>query len=297
MIRKTVEYIRIPKKLFYAIIIGSLVAMGFKMIKPTEQLVDLTTIQEGLFQKTIVDEAMTEYSEKQIITAPADGITPKLLYKEGNLVKTGMVLGYFKWDREIPIKAPFHGYILKIFEKDERHVPRGTPLLEIGDPSELVVIARLLSEEVVDVKLGQRAIISKWGKNQNLDAVVTKIEKAAEEEVSALGVKEQRVKVHLKITTDREVWKALGDGYKVEVAIITEQKENVLLLPISTLFSFEGKPAIYTVKDNKAKLTFIEVGEKNKNFAELKTKLSEGAKVIQYPGPSLGDGVKVKSRQ
>jgi HlyD family secretion protein len=39
--------------------------------------------------------------------------------------------------------------------------------------------------------------------------------------VSALGVEEQRVNVIIDITSPREQWSALGDGFRVGVRIVT----------------------------------------------------------------------------
>jgi HlyD family secretion protein len=296
MIKKTIEYIKIPKKVFYTVIALIIIALIAKALKPSVEEVDLATIEKGVFRKVIIDEAMTEFTNKKVLTAPADGITPSLDFNEGDAIKKGDVLISFTWDRIMQIKAPFDGYVLRIFEKDQRHVVRGTPLLEVGNSDELVVIAKILSEEVVDVKVGQKVFITKWGKEKPLEAKVIKIEKAAQEEISALGVKEQRVKVHMKILTERSVWRNLGDGFKVEVSIITEEIPDSLLLPVSSLFTIEGRTVIYIEEKGRSKVVLVEIGSQNREFALLKTPLKPGTKVVQYPGPNFHDGLRIKQR-
>lgn len=297
MIKKTVEYIKIPKKIFFPILALVIIGALIKFLKPQVQLVDTGTITQGKFQKVIIDEGITEFKEKQILTAPADGITPKLALKEGDPVKKDQVLFQFKWDILFEVKAPFDGFILKVFEKDERHVARGTPIIEIGNNKEIFVTSELLSEEVVSVAEGQKVTISKWGGAQKLMAKVVKVEKSANEVVSALGVKEQRVKVHMEILTKKEIWKNLGDGYKVEVTIITDLKEDALLLPVGAIFSHENNPSIYIIEDKKIKLMNVEVGDKNQDFIHLKTKLPPKTQVVIYPGGNLSDGDKIKIRE
>ena len=48
-----------------------------------------------------------------------------------------------------------------------------------------------------------------------------RVEPAAFTKVSALGVEEQRVNVLIDITSPPTRWKALGDGYRVGVRIVT----------------------------------------------------------------------------
>ncbi|MDA8792733.1 HlyD family efflux transporter periplasmic adaptor subunit [Bacteriovoracaceae bacterium] len=298
MIKKTIEYIKIPKKVFYTLLIIIVLLITFNALKPNTYTVDVSSLQQGLFQKKIIEEGFTEFTQKQIINAPADGISPHINLKEGDQVKKGQILLSFKWDQEIQITAPFDGSILKIFEKDQRHVPRGTPLLEIGNSDDIKVVANILSEEVVEVTPGQKVSIRKWGKEQELDAEVIKIESAANEVISALGVKEKRVKVHIKLLSKREVWNSLGDGFRVEVIIVTKESDNSLLLPVGALFNYDGMPSIYLVnKKDRLKLINVKVGAKNDEFVQLFSDVPLDSNVVMYPGSFLEDGIKVKIRK
>ncbi len=296
MIKKAVEYIKIPKKLFYGIVITVVLLLALWSLKPEFTPVDLGEVKTGVFHRLVVDEGMTYFLDRQTVSAPADGITPKLSLEVGDVVKKGQVLFSFLWDNDFKMKSDLDGYILKIYEKDRRHVPRGTPILEIGNPDSIEIQSKLLSEEVVDVKVGQKVIVKNWGKPQDLEAEVTRIEPTAVEEVSALGVKEQRVKVHMKITSDEKLWKGLGDGFRVEVSIVVNEIENAKLLPVGALMSADGKPAIFVFRDKKLHLTPVEIGFQNRNYAQLKTDLPEGTKIVLYPGSNLSESTKVKPR-
>lgn len=296
MIRKAVEYIKIPKKLFFSIFaIATALAVAWAL-RPTFTPVDLGEITIGTFQKSIEDEGTTEFKDKHIISAPADGITPTIDIEAGDPIKKGQLLFKFLFDPDIPVVSPVNGYVLRVFEKDRRHVPRGTPILEVGNPNSLEVVSKLLSEEVLDIQLGQRVLISNWGGDKPLEAEVIKLEPVAKEEISALGVKEQRVTVHFKITTDKEVWKSLGDGFRVEVSVIIAEKQSTKLLPVGALFSSDGQPAIFVYENKKIKLQKVELGDRNRDFAELKSELPAGTQVVLYPGSGLRAGDKVKPR-
>ncbi|MCB0356156.1 MAG: HlyD family secretion protein, partial [Bdellovibrionales bacterium] len=254
MIKKTVEYIRIPKKVFFSILVFIVLAFVAFSFRPKTKVVDVGKIVKGLFQKKIVDEGMTNFTEKHVITAPADGIIPSHNWQAGNEIKKGEKLFNFEWDRDFVVTSPIDGFVLQVFEKDRKHVQRGTPLMEVGSPKQIEVIAPILSEEVIEVQKGQKALITKWGGDNPLEAVVTKIEPQAKEEISALGVKEQRVNVYLDITTDKNIWQSLGDGFRVEVAIIVKEQDNDKLIPIGSLFSYNNQPHVFIIENRKIKI-------------------------------------------
>ena len=62
--------------------------------------------------------------------------------------------------------------------------------------------------------------------------------------ISALGVEEQRVNVIVDFEDPREAWQALGDGFRVEVRIVTWEEDDVLSVPTSSLFRHEDGWAV-----------------------------------------------------
>lgn len=298
MLQKSLDYFRVPKKLFWILFTLIFIFLIFYYTRPSPLIVDSDTVKKTLFQSYLVDEGTSHYKERRILTAPADGVTPTLSLDEGEDVKKNQILFYFIWDKNIPIVSPFNGVILKVFEKDQRSVPRGTPLLEIGDPNSLEIKAAILSEQIIGVKIGQKAIITKWGGPQELSAKVTRIDPAAHEEISALGVKEQRVHIYLELTSDRKIWRQLGDGFRLEVKIIKDEKPNATLVPIGSLFRKDDQTVLYLIDEkSKARLIAVDVIDRNQEYAEIKNPLPEGQKVIIYPSSKIKDGSSVKERQ
>lgn len=296
MVKKAAGYIRIPKKLFYSILVLVVGYLGYMALKPTSTPVDIGEITEGVFTKAIIDEGTTSFKKRYVISSPGDGIVPTINLEPGDPVKKGEVLFNYVWDYNLQVRSPVNGYILKVFEKDKRHVPKGTPILEVGDPSELEILSKILSEEVIEIKLSQKALITNWGQESPLEAKVTKIEPFAKEEISALGVKERRVQVHLTLTSDRKIWRGLGDNFRVEVTIVTEEKPNSRLLPVGALFSHNGKPSIYLIEGGRTKLTPVEIGNRNRDYVELLSDLPVGSKLVLYPGSGLKPDERVTQR-
>ena len=128
--------------------------------------------------------------------------------------------------REVAIVAPVDGIVLKRVRESESVVPVGEPLLEIGDPQRLEIVADLLSTDAVRVPPGAPVILEQWGGGQPLQARVRRVEPSGFMKVSALGVEEQRVNVLIDFVDVAAAARALGDNYRVEVRIVIWSAEQ-----------------------------------------------------------------------
>jgi HlyD family secretion protein len=199
--------------------------------------------------------------------------------------------------RVVSVTAPVEGVVLKRVRESETVVPAGDPLVEIGDYSDLEVVADLLSTDAVRVKTGARAIVDQWGGDKPLDARVRRVEPEGFMKISALGVEEQRVNVVLDFVEPSPAARAsLGDGYRVEVRVVIWESENVVKVPTSALFRQGEQWAVYVFDRGRARRTLVELGHQTAQYAEVISGLAEGARVILHPGDTLVDGARVRVR-
>jgi HlyD family secretion protein len=77
------------------------------------------------------------------------------------------------------------GKVLKIIQESEAAVAAGAPLIEIGDPLDLEVVADLLSTDAVRIEAGAAVRIDGWG-GPPVRGRVSRIEPAGFVKVSAL---------------------------------------------------------------------------------------------------------------
>ncbi len=196
----------------------------------------------------------------------------------------------------VELKAPVSGRILRVLQQSESPVTLGTPILEIGDVGDLEVVAELLSSDAVQVRLGAEARIDAWGSGTPLRGRVRLIEPSGFAKVSALGVEEQRVNVILDVLETKEEWPALGDGYRVEVAITVWEGEDVVQAPVGALFRQGGAWAVFREDNGRARLTSVEVGRHDGRRAHILAGLEPGQQVILYPGRSIVDGTRIRQR-
>jgi HlyD family secretion protein len=114
--------------------------------------------------------------------------------------------------------------------------------------------------------------------------------------ISALGVEEQRVNVIIDFEDPRKAWTALGDGYRVEVRVVTWEGSDVVKVPGSALFRQGNGSAVFLVRGRRAELRPVEVGHRGELEAEIRSGLARGDTVIVHPPDELEPGAKVKPR-
>lgn len=197
---------------------------------------------------------------------------------------------------QICIHSPVNGRVLRVRHKSESVVAMGTPLVEIGDPTDLEVIVEMLSNDAVRVAAGHRAWIKHWGGGQPIAAEVRMVEPSGFTKISALGVEEQRVNVLLTFNEPQASWKKLGDAYRVEAEILVESIEDVVRVPLSALFRDNENWSVFKLVDGSARLTQVEVGLFNDQWAEIKAGLVENDQLVVHPGNRLVDGASVVAR-
>jgi HlyD family secretion protein len=196
----------------------------------------------------------------------------------------------------IDITAPIDGVVLRRYRESEGVVPAGEPLLEVGNAAALEVVADLLSTAAVRVSSGDPVRIEQWGGGRTLEGRVRRVEPSGFMKISALGVEEQRVNVIVDFTTPDEAASALGDGFRVEVRIIVWQDDDVLKVPVGTLFRRSEEWSVFVVNGARAQIRTIEVGQRSGFDAQVVKGLEPGDRVVLHPPDILEDGAPVTER-
>jgi HlyD family secretion protein len=201
--------------------------------------------------------------------------------------------------RDFAVRAPEAGRVLRVLQASESVVAIGTPLVEVGDTTQLEIVAELLTADALQVKPGTTVRIERWGGPAMLEGRVQRVEPAAFTKVSALGVEEQRVNVVIDIVSPAEQWRSLGDGFRVGLRLVTLSLDKALLVPVSAVFPLpqgEGM-GVFRLDEGRARITPVELGARNGEYAWVKRGLDAGATVIVYPPTTVRDGVRVKARR
>lgn len=275
--------------IFIAIVVlGGLI---YLVRRPTKISVEAATAKIGVFEDIIKSDGRFRAKERYTLSAYASGNLSRVDLKIGDRVAKGKLLAVLDWDYKMNIKSPIDGVVSKVYRESAGPIVRGEPVIEVVNPKNLEIVIELLTTDAVRVRKGNFVRVDNWGGENQLEAQVIKKSAAGFTKISALGVEEERTEITaelIKAAPDETAH--IGDNFHVDLSIVISQEKDVLKIPIGALFKFEDRWAVYTVVNNKARLTLIDIQDKNYEEVWVKAGLKEGETVILYPGDLIKDG-------
>jgi HlyD family secretion protein len=196
----------------------------------------------------------------------------------------------------LPIYSPISGRVLRVFQESAAVVTPGTPLVELGDPTDLEVEIDVLSRDAVRIEPGDLVLLEHWGGTRPLRGQVRTIEPSGFTKISTLGVEEQRVYVIVDLVDPPEERSTLGDGFRVEASVVIDEARDVLKIPTSALFRVGTDHAVFLVVEDIVQQRKVKVGRQNGLEAEVLDGLAENDRVVLHPSDRVEEGVKVHQR-
>ena len=197
-----------------------------------------------------------------------------------------------KWQ----VTSPVEGAVLKIVQESEGAVELGAPLLELANSRSLEVVVDVLSQEAVAIKPGMGARLELGRGMPLLAARVRLVEPSAFTKVSALGVEEQRVNVVIDFAEPLNKVQTIGDGFRVEAAIVTHRVENAVKVPVGALVRDGEGWAVFTFQDGRAVKRSVKAFQRNSVEALVEEGLQPGERVVVYPPDALRDGARIREQ-
>jgi HlyD family secretion protein len=256
------------------------------------------------FEKLYSDRTVS-IQERENAQTRADSARQETAAAQSALREAEAELAEFSPGRPVPgdppcapreLKAPATGRILHVFEENARVVTVGTPLLEIGDPTDLEVVIEVLSRDGAAIQPGSRVDLEEWGApgKPDLLARVRLVEPAAFTKTSALGVDEQRVKVIADFITPPDQRPTVGDNFRVEARIVVWETNAALKVPAGALFRQGDQWTTFVLSDARAELRRVKIGRSSASEIQVLDGLKDGEQVILYPGSRVHPGQRVK---
>lgn len=194
---------------------------------------------------------------------------------------------------QLTVKSPVNGEVLSLPVEKEDYVSPGTLLVRVAVPDLMEIKADILSDDLAEVKLGQKVIITSpvLGEKQ-LIGTVKKIYPQAEEKQSALGIIQRRVPVIISVSnTDN-----LRPGYEVRVAIQTNQRQNVLVLPRESVrTAADGSKEVLLVADDRVSHKTVQTGLGDNDNIEITGGLKGRDIVVKDASLDLAENTRIKS--
>ncbi|AOT70347.1 efflux RND transporter periplasmic adaptor subunit [Geosporobacter ferrireducens] len=190
------------------------------------------------------------------------------------------------------MRSPIDGIILeRKVEANTVGVP-GTIAFMIGNIENVEIEAYILTDDVTGVKLGDEVeLIERSERKQMVEGKVVKIAPSATTITSSLGVNQKKVSVTIEAL--KQIVE-LKPGYEVDIKVITQRKNNVIMVPVSAVFDYKGKSCVFVIESEKAVLRTIQKGIQDEFFVEIMDGLKEGDLILSAPDNSIREGMKIK---
>lgn len=191
------------------------------------------------------------------------------------------------------ITAPCSGYITSCPVENISFISAGQTIVTIKSEKLFTVYADVLTNSVPYLKEGDYVKLTQKLKGQdNIYAgKIKEIYNYAEQSFSALGLKEQRVRVIIDVI-DSDTF--LQDGYEVDVEFEIYREENKLSVPNSCLFKRDGQDYVFKKEHGRAASVPVETGYKTSTETVIESGLSENDTVIYNSNTEgLSEGTKI----
>jgi len=253
-------------------------------------------VDQGHLSREALDRALAEARSASARLRTAQFQVDVARHERENAEAALTIAGGEVRSEPLKVTAPTEGVVLTRERQSAGRVQPGEPILTLGDLSSLQVEVDLLSPDAVRLSPGMRVELERWGGDEVLPGRVRRIEPAGFTHISALGVEEQRVWVIVDFDAQRERWKDLGDGYRVEARFILWEGDDVLQVPASALFREEKRWAVYVIEDGEAVRRTVTPGRRSGLLTEIQDGLEPGERVILHPGQDIEPGRRVEAR-
>jgi HlyD family secretion protein len=158
------------------------------------------------------------------------------------------------------------------------------------------VRVEVLSADAVRIRPGMTVLFKRWGRDEPLEGRVRRVEPAGFSKLSSLGVEEQRVLVICDITSPIDLWRVLGDGYRLEAHFVVWEGKDILQVPTSALFRLGTAWAVFVEDQGRASRRTVSIGQRTGLAAQILSGLAESDRVVAYPDDAIADGTRIRQR-
>ncbi|MGV8942195.1 MAG: efflux RND transporter periplasmic adaptor subunit [Lysobacter sp.] len=178
------------------------------------------------------------------------------------------------------VKAPIDGVIASVPPKPGNFVQINTPIVRIVDTSILEATLNVPERELATLTVGLPVALV-------VDALPGKRFEGSVERISpVVDAGSGTFRVIARFASGG----VLQPGMFGRISIDYDQRANAMVVPRSALLEGEGEAAVFVVDDGKVKRVPVQVGYLDGSWAEIRTGLSLGDRVVVAGKSALRDG-------
>jgi len=261
---------------------GAKVRKGQSLVK-----LDASMLNDQIQQVNVQIETLEKDLARYQILADADAIPGIKLEKVQQGIKTAKSKKQAILTKmsKTTIKAPFNGVVTKKFQEIGAFAAPGIPLVLLTDISGLKFTITIPERNLALFTKGKKYSIST---DTYPDLKITgKVIR-----IGNKGNMSNSFPVQFKVTNtkDRKLKANMFGRVKIDA---TSQETKAIVIPISATVGSEIQPQVYLIKDGKAILTNVTIGNRFENKAVVTSGLKEGDVIVTSGFINLFDGANV----
>ena len=251
------------------------------------------TEAEELYSNGYIPETELEEDRENLDTAEAELADAKLELNTAILETNNGQEKLTNIQRKLQdrlVTSDIDGVVLGVRVKAGDGITTDTKLLTIGDPNQEVIKLQLTSLNAAKVKLNQKARVSAIGPNpqtytgrviQLSPEASTESEDSLEQSMGSSSDGQAKVNATVKLDQPSNT---LIPGSSVNVEIISQQRQDVVTLPIEMVQREGGKPFVWVEDEQgKAKQQPVTLGLEDLTSVEITSGIKTGEQVILPP--------------
>jgi len=243
--------------------------------------------QKVLFDKKAISQTDLEAAEKTLNTAQADynSGNASIQTAQSNIGAQNVTISNYQDNlNNTIIKAPISGVISDKALNIGQMVSQGAALAKVNDISSVYATIQVPQEKISGIKIGQAATLTVDGGDKKYDGVIQNMDLSADTSSRVFNCK-------IKIDNSD---KSLLPGIFGKVQLTSEQKTEIITIPINALVGSEGNYSVFINDNGKAKKQKITIGETDENNVEIASGVKDGDIVICSNTGSLQDGNEIE---
>ncbi len=182
------------------------------------------------------------------------------------------------------VPAPFSGRVVRRLVDLGTNVGPGTPLFELMDDDPLLARVHVPARRMGLVKPGQRINVHLDTENRDLEGVVTLVSPIVDASTGTV-----------KITAEiRRPPAGVRPGDFAQVKIVTERREDAVVVPSKAIVEEQGEKIVYVIADGKASRRPVQTGFVEGDVTEIVSGLAAGDLLCVKGQRDLRDGATVQ---
>lgn len=245
--------------------------------------------QKNIYDKGGISKADFETAEKTLSNAQADYEAGNVSIQtaEANINAQKVSLSNLQDNlNNTVIKAPISGVISEKNMNIGQMASAGTALAKVNNIASLYATIQIPQDKINNVKIGQPASVTLEGSDKTYNGTVQNIDLSADTTARVFNC---------KIKVDN-IDNMLHPGVFAKVELISDEKIQVISVPIKALVGTEGDYYVFVNDNGTAKKQKVTIGETDGNNVQITSGIKDGDQIISTNTSTLQDGNEIEIR-